>query len=442
MSNYDNLIQTLVFGTPNLHPKIDTPKDLHHIYTSLINSPNLTCCGPKPIYNTITFLLIRGLGHALGRVIDRVLGRRDHHHADDVPQWCRPTTSACRQWGASPIAEDVALMTEDVLVPSAKASDVAEGLAGDGVEGSAGDDAEGFPGRPCDPSVLTSLADHVAHSIWNGEKCLELKLASHRRKVEKFGRASHCHMINSFHCVFSRHWRSGSYIAFVKRWHKETSNFHLSVGELTITLDDVASLLHLLIIGAFHSFEPLHMDEAVIMLVELVEVPDEEARAETAQYQRRCEARHWIVAAHAYLLHLVSCTLFANKSATHVHVVYLDAFLDLDQSGTYAWGVVSLVHMYDKLNDASQSTGRQLLDVTMCLPVAYYEGLYEGINNIAMGPIMVTHRLERVVRQFGYVQTIPLPPISANLSFEDMNDRWMHYSDHLAATGHICVVPG
>ena len=103
------------------------------------------------------------------------------------------------------------------------------------------------------------------------------------------------------------------------------------------------------------------MDEAVIMLVELVEVPDEEARAETAQYQRRCEARHWIVAAHAYLLHLVSCTLFANKSATHVHVVYLDAFLDLDQSGTYAWGVVSLVHMYDKLNDASQSTGRQLL---------------------------------------------------------------------------------
>ena len=52
-------IQTLVFGTPNLHPKIDTPKDLHHIYTSLINSPNLTCCGPKPIYNTITFLLIR-----------------------------------------------------------------------------------------------------------------------------------------------------------------------------------------------------------------------------------------------------------------------------------------------------------------------------------------------------------------------------------------------
>ena len=85
------------------------------------------------------------------------------------------------------------------------------------------------------------------------------------------------------------------------------------------------------------------MDEAVIMLMELEEFSNEKARAETTQchgayvclswlrdiYQTRCEARHWIVVAHAYLLHLVGCTLFANKSATHVHVVYLDAFRDL-----------------------------------------------------------------------------------------------------------------
>ena len=85
------------------------------------------------------------------------------------------------------------------------------------------------------------------------------------------------------------------------------------------------------------------MDEAVIMLVELLEVSSEEVRAKAAQchgayvclswlrdiYQTRCEARHWIVVAHAYLLHLVGCTLFANKSATHAHVVHLDAFRDL-----------------------------------------------------------------------------------------------------------------
>jgi len=58
----------------------------------------------------------------------------------------------------------------------------------------------------------------------------------------------------------------------VERWHKETSSFHLPVRELTITLDDVASLLHPPIIGAFHSFESLHVNKAVLMLVELLEV--------------------------------------------------------------------------------------------------------------------------------------------------------------------------
>ena len=58
-------------------------------------------------------------------------------------------------------------------------------------------------------------------------------------------------------------------------------------------------------------------------------------------------------------MHLLGCTLFANKSTTHVHLVFLDAFRDLTQSGSYAWGVVALVHMYDNLNDASKSSDRQ-----------------------------------------------------------------------------------
>ena len=171
--------------------------------------------------------------------------------------------------------------------------------------------------------------------------------------------------------------------AFVERWHKETSSFHLPVGEVTITLDDVASLLHLPIIGAFHTFEPLHVDEVVLMLVELLEVSGEEARIETTQchgayvrlswlrdiYQRRCQAGHWTVAAHAYLLHLLGCILFANKSATHVHVVFLDAFRDFSQSGSYAWGASALLHMYDHLNDACKSGDRQLAGYITLLQV-------------------------------------------------------------------------
>jgi len=71
--------------------------------------------------------------------------------------------------------------------------------------------------------------------------------------------------------------------AFVERWHKETSSFHLPVGEATITLDDVAPLLHLPILGAFHSFEQIHVDDSVNMLVESFKVSAAEGRAETIQ---------------------------------------------------------------------------------------------------------------------------------------------------------------
>jgi len=67
----------------------------------------------------------------------------------------------------------------------------------------------------------------------------------------------------------------------MERWHKETSSFHLLVREVTITLNDVASLLHLPITSVFHSFEALHIDEVVLLLVELLEVSADEARAET-----------------------------------------------------------------------------------------------------------------------------------------------------------------
>ena len=36
-------------------------------------------------------------------------------------------------------------------------------------------------------------------------------------------------------------------------------------------------------VGAFHSFEQLHVDDAIEMLVELLEVSATEARAETIQ---------------------------------------------------------------------------------------------------------------------------------------------------------------
>ena len=106
-----------------------------------------------------------------------------------------------------------------------------------------------------------------------------MKLSSHGRKVQKFERSAPeierlvvaTGLSPLIACSVDTGDR-GLISAFVERWHKKTSSFHLPVGELTITLDDVASLLHLPIIGAFRSFETLHVDEVVLMLVELLEV--------------------------------------------------------------------------------------------------------------------------------------------------------------------------
>ncbi|XP_028230386.1 protein MAIN-LIKE 2-like [Glycine soja] len=297
---------------------------------------------------------------------------------------------------ARDMTEDVVDMTEDVPDLAEEAPKMRANVqSADGVEGSDADDAEGFPGGPRDPSVLTSFADHVAHAVWSGH---------------------------------------------------------------------------------------------------LLEVSTEEARAETALtrgayvrlgwvrdiYEMRCQVRRWIVAARAYLLHLVGCSLFANKSATYIHVVHLDAFRDLGQSGGYAWGVVALVHMYDQLDEASRTTTRQItgyLTLFQCwiyehfpsvhqcvtddtyqemsprvsrwltskahmkgitgapyrarcdaltitdvswLPYTEHRGVraFELISSfqgqLRWGPMVVTARPERVVRQFGYIQSIPPPPVYAD----------------------------
>ena len=118
----------------------------------------------------------------------------------------------------------------------------------------------------------------------------ELKLSSHERKMAKFRRLAleieGLVAVSGLSPVIACSLDTGDrrlMFAFVERWHKETSSFHLLVGEVTITLDDVALLLHLPIVGAFHSFEQLHVGDAVEMLVELLEVSATKARAKTIQ---------------------------------------------------------------------------------------------------------------------------------------------------------------
>jgi hypothetical protein len=64
----------------------------------------------------------------------------------------------------------------------------------------------------------------------------------------------------------ARWWKNilhGLICAFVERWHEKTSSFHLPIGEMTVTLDDVACLLYLPIDGMLMSHGSISQDEAV-----------------------------------------------------------------------------------------------------------------------------------------------------------------------------------
>ncbi|KAH1232451.1 hypothetical protein GmHk_09G025103 [Glycine max] len=65
---------------------------------------------------------------------------------------------------------------------------------------------------------------------------------------------------------------------------------------------------------------------------------------------------------------------------------------------------------------------------------------YKG--KLRWGHVVVSVRPERVVRQFGYIQIIPPSPVTASLLYDEIDDWWMHFGDHLAPEGEICVVPG
>ena len=61
---------------------------------------------------------------------------------------------------------------------------------------------------------------------------------------------------------------------------------------------------------------------------------------------------------------------------------------------------------------------------------------------VRWGPIIVYIRPEWVVRQMGYIQIVPPPPVRDSLTGTDIDDRWVQFSDHVVPTGELCVVPG
>ncbi|XP_028208378.1 uncharacterized protein LOC114391586 [Glycine soja] len=363
----------------------------------------------------------KGLGRALGHVTGRGVGRGDRDDSDDAPQCQWPTASAQRQRVPVTTAHDEPVLPApdvevdvflDVLMAPADVEDTGADIPADTGAQAAEDEHEGFLGGPSDPSMLTQYADHVACSIWTGEECPELKLSSHGRKVHSLGRpvptieglVAGTGLSPLIACSVDTGNR-GLLSSFVEWWHRETPSFHLPVGELTITLDDISSILHLPLVGDLHAFQPLHMDDVVQMLVDLLMVSAEAARAETGQCRGPYVCLQW-------------CWIYEHFPSVTESIA--DQDYDEDSPHAYVCWIPYGEH-------------RSVRDFHL---ISCYFGL------LRWGPVVVYYRPERVVRQFGYTQTIPAPPVDSWVSYDDIHDKWMHYSDHIIPAGEVCTVPG
>lgn len=68
--------------------------------------------------------------------------------------------------------------------------------------------------------------------------------------------------------------------AFVERWHSKTSSFHLPLGEMSITLDNVLCLLHLPIRGRLLDHWRITKDKTLNMMVDHLKADPGEAKDE------------------------------------------------------------------------------------------------------------------------------------------------------------------
>ncbi|KAK4392512.1 protein MAIN-LIKE 2 [Sesamum angolense] len=293
---------------------------------------------------------------------------------------------------------------------------------------------------PLDDSVLYDQDKHISAAVWEGQDRGALRCHEHTSKLDRwlltekqielvkkagFGYLRLIPAISLDNPLIS---------ALVERWRRETNTFHMTVGEMTVSLEDVAYLLGLPVdgkpvIGVTYtacdsvcikylgkSPDSGYTSGGMVKLSWLKEAFSE-CPEDASVEDIECHTR-------AYLLYLVGSTIFSTTTGNKVPVMYLPLFENFDEAGKYAWGAAALSFLYRALGNASlrsQSTISgclTLLQVDWC-PYANisHTVIPENIlNQLILGRSKTMlicfdkaerHLPDRCLRQFGMHQTVP-----------------------------------
>nr|XP_043629502.1 protein MAIN-LIKE 2 isoform X2 [Erigeron canadensis] len=222
---------------------------------------------------------------------------------------------------------------------------------------------------PIDDSVLYDQEKHVSSAIWEGQERGVLRCHEHTSKLDQWTLTSkQIELVKRAGFGYLRlipaiSLDNSLISALVERWRRETNTFHFTVGEMSITLEDVGYLIGLPIDGEPVIGVTYTTCDAVCMQF-LGRTPDSRSTSGgmvklswLKESFSRCPENAPLdeVECHtrAYLLYLVGSTIFSTTTGNKVPVMYLPLFGNFEQAGRYAWGAAALSFLYRALGNAS-----------------------------------------------------------------------------------------
>ena len=178
-----------------------------------------------------------------------------------------------------------------------------------------------------------------------------------------------------------------------ERWHEETSSFHMPLGEMTVTMDDVTCLMHLTIEGIMLShLKKMSLTEGADLMVTHLGVTqavavknyneeyggyisykalreyyegyiDSATRLSNPKNLGDPQKLERVLTAYvkSYFLYLVGCLLIGDKSNKCIELVYLTTMED-GYAGmhNYSWGGMTVAYLYDEIAEARLPGDRAL----------------------------------------------------------------------------------
>ena len=159
---------------------------------------------------------------------------------------------------------------------------------------------------------------------------------------------------------------------------------------MKITFDDVGTILGIPVTRKSVSVEQLLFERALVLVEHGLGVTSQQAHEKLAAVRCLSVRLEWLKdqfgvvtnadpekhirhATRAYILYILGCTLFTDKSGTRVQVIYLRLLMNFDQIRTYVWGAGALANLYRQLGFVTRTDVRQITGYLTLLEAWIYE---------------------------------------------------------------------